>query len=168
MSASAQSQSAEAGKRGRLGLLKVFLGIGPGVGKTAAMLQAAAVQQTAGRDVVIALADASDVPGAEMLPRIEPCEGGINVDAIVSRCPDIAVVDELAGNNPDGARRSKRYHDVLALLEAGMDVFSTLNIYEIASRAEILWPFTGIATHEAVPDGMLDNAEISLVDLPAS
>jgi two-component system sensor histidine kinase KdpD len=152
-------------RRGKLGRLHVFLGVGPGVGKTDAMRHAAAVQRAAGRDVLFAFAEAGE---AEAIPHLDPPEGGLGIElaAIFNRRPEIVVVDNLAINDPSGTSGSRRHHDVLALLEAGMDVFCTLNIYEIASRAEILYPLTGITAQQAVPDGLLENAEITLVDLP--
>ena len=140
------------------------------------MLQAALTEHAAGRHVLVGLVYTRGKMTVETLPQIEPigvtsdganlCE--IDVKTIVEQHPAIVVVDELAGNNRPGARHPKRYHDVLRLLEAGIDVFCTLNVYEIASRAEVLWPITGFASSEAVPDSVLDDAEIVLVDLPPS
>jgi two-component system sensor histidine kinase KdpD len=163
-----------------LGRLKIFLGIGPGVGKTTAMMQAAVSQQAAGRNVVVAstrLPEDLDADShSEALPCIGPahphtdtpaaCE--INVAVVLERRPDIVVLDELASPNPPDARHARRYLDALTLLEAGIDVYSTLNVYEIASRAEVLWQITGLTTRDAVPDSILDNAEIALVDIAPS
>lgn len=175
-----QGSSAVAEKRRHLGRLKVFLGIGPGVGKTTAMMQAAVAQHSMGREVVVTLTRAAgDLEGESRgvsLPRIAPAPpasdtqmaSAINLDAILLCQPDIVVVDALASRNPPGSRRTHRYLDALTLLEAGMDVYCTLNVYEIASRAEVLWKITGLASRDAVPDSVLDNAEITLIDIPPS
>jgi two-component system, OmpR family, sensor histidine kinase KdpD len=143
----------------------------PGAGKTAAMLHAALADKLAGRDVVIAMAQAHGVRAVETLagrlPRVGRHPGNdIDVDQVVARRPDVVVLDELARANAAAARHPKRFQDVLELLEAGIDVYTTLNIYEIASRADLLQPVTGVASHQIVPDGILDKAEIVLVDLP--
>ena len=145
----------------------------PGVGKTAAMLQAAVADKLAGRDVVIAVAQARGVRAVETLAGRLPWIGGhtgndIDLDEIVERRPDIVVVDELARANPAEARHPRRFQDVLEMLEAGIDVYTTLNVYEMASRANLLWPLAGAASHQTVPDGILDKAVIVLVDLPPS
>lgn len=156
-----------------LGALKVFLGFSPGSGKTAAMMQAAAAQRAAGLDVVMLdgeaapekepMEDAATGPeGPETIPHLP------SVEAVLARRPDIVIIDRLAGANPPGSRNPRHYHSAVALMEAGLDVYGTLNIYEIASRADILWKFTGLNSSDAVPDGVLDNAEISLVDTPPS
>ena len=85
-----------------------------------------------------------------------------------ARRPDLVVLDELACANALEARHPKRFQDVLEILEAGIDVLTTLNVYEIASRAELLWPVAGAASRQTVPDGILDKAAIVLVDLPPS
>lgn len=160
-------------RRGRHGRLKVFLGIAPGVGKTAAMLRAALADKLAGRDVVIGLAQAHGVRAVEnlagRLPWIRRQPGNdLDLDEVVARRPDVVVVDELARANTTEARHPKRFQDVLEMLEAGMDVYTTLNVYEIASQADLLWPIAGAASRQIVPDGILDKAAIVLVDLPPS
>jgi two-component system sensor histidine kinase KdpD len=160
-------------RRGRQGKLKVFLGMAPGVGKTAAMLQAALADKLAGRDVVIAIAHAHGVRAVEALTGRLPWVGrqgadDIDLDVVVTRRPDIVVVDALAHDNTVEARHPKRFQDVLELLETGHDVYTTLNVYEIASRADLLWPVAMAASHPIVPDGILTNATIVLVDLPPS
>jgi two-component system sensor histidine kinase KdpD len=156
-------------RRGKPGRLKVFLGMAPGAGKTAAMLQAALAEKTAGRNVLIATAQIHDDDAlatlASRLPRVASHPGGeIHAEEIIALRPDIAVVDELARANPRDARHPKRFQDVVELLEAGIDVFTTLNVYEIASRADLLWPLAGVQSGQIVPDGLLDKAEIVLVD----
>ncbi len=158
-------------RRRKQGRLKVFLGMAPGVGKTAAMLQAAVADKLAGRDVVIAVAQAHGIRAVESLaarlPRSAAQPGDeLDLDKLVERRPHIVVVDELARANTAQARHPKRCQDVLELLEAGIDVYTTLNIYEIASRADLLWQMAGAASHQTVPDGILDYAALVLVDLP--
>jgi two-component system sensor histidine kinase KdpD len=161
------------GRRRKQGRLKVFLGMAPGVGKTAAMLHAAMADKMAGREVIIAIAQAHGVRAVEILAGRLPWIGhqdgnNIDVDQVVAKRPQIVVVDELAHANASEARHPKRYQDVLEMLEAGIDVYTTLNVYEIASRADLLWPMAGVTSHQIVPDGIVDKAEIVLVDLPPS
>jgi two-component system, OmpR family, sensor histidine kinase KdpD len=158
-------------RHGRKGSLKIFLGMAPGVGKTAAMLHGALADQVAGRDVVIAIAEAHGIRTVETLAGRLPWIGhqpgaDVDVDKVVARRPEIVVLDELARANTSEARHPRRFQDALELLEAGIDVYSTLNVYEIASRADALWPLPGAACRPIVPDGILDMAEIILVDLP--
>src|SRR5665213_2573399 len=158
-------------RRGKHGRLKVFLGMAPGVGKTTAMLHAAVADKIAGRDVVIAIAQTHGIRAVETLARRLPWMGrqlwnSVDIDQILSRKPDSVVVDELAHANAAEARHPKRFQDVLELLEAGIDVYTTLNVYEIASRADFLWPVAGDINRRIVPDGVLDIAAIVLVDMP--
>jgi two-component system sensor histidine kinase KdpD len=167
-------------KRRRLGRLKVFLGIGPGVGKTAAMMRAAMAEKAAGRNVVVLAIDAPEELETDLATgHPSGTESGsassessiqkeLEIDAILIRQPDLAIVDELASPNPSGARHGRRFREALTLLEAGIDVYGTLNVYELASRAEALWDVTRIASSEAVPDSVLDNAEIAFVDVAPS
>ncbi|HTA30074.1 MAG TPA: DUF4118 domain-containing protein, partial [Candidatus Cybelea sp.] len=159
--------------RGKQGRLKIFLGMAPGVGKTTAMLRAAVAEKLAGRDVVVALAQAHGDRAVEILagrlPRMgRPSANDMNLDEVLARRPGIAVVDELACVNPAEARHPQRFQDVLELLEAGIDVYTTLNVYEIASRAYVLRAVAGGASGQTVPDTMLDRAVMVLVDLPPS
>lgn len=158
-------------RRVKQGRLKIFLGMAPGVGKTAAMLQAAVAEKAAGRQIILAVAQAHGARAVEILAGRLPRAGrqagpGFDLDQILVRRPDIVVVDELAHANAAEARHPKRFQDVLELLDAGIDVYTTLNIYEIASRADLLWPMAGVASRQIVPDGIVDNAEIVLVDMP--
>jgi two-component system sensor histidine kinase KdpD len=171
MTAPAAAPGRNSERREKQGRLKVFLGMAPGVGKTAAALQAAVADKSAGREVLIAVAQAHGVRAVEALAgRLSRVAGRlgneIDVDEIVARRPEIVVVDQLCYSNPTEARHPKRFQDVLEILEAGIDVYTTLNVYEIASRANLLWPITGADSRQAVPDGILDNAAIVLVDLP--
>jgi two-component system sensor histidine kinase KdpD len=172
--AAIQSEAARA-KRGKL---KVFLGMCPGVGKTYAMLDAARRELAAGRDVVIGYVETHGrketdalAEGLPTIPRKAIEYRGITLsemelDAVLARQPKLAIVDEFAHTNAPGARHPKRYQDVLELLESGIDVFTTLNIQHIESRAEAVRQITGVSIQETVPDTALDGAELELVDLP--
>jgi two-component system sensor histidine kinase KdpD len=160
------------------GKLKVFLGMAPGVGKTFAMLEAAQRELKAGRDVVIGYVEThgrketdSLTQGLPLIPRRSIEHRGItltefDLDATLARKPQLALVDELAHTNAPGSRHPKRYKDMAELLDAGIDVFTTLNVQHVESRAEIVREVTGATIYETVPDSVLDQAEIELVDLP--
>lgn len=164
--------------RKRRGELKVFFGMAPGVGKTYAMLEAARRELAAGRDVVAGYVETHGrketdalAAGVPTVPRLAIEYRGISLtemdlDAVLARRPHLALVDELAHTNAAGARHPKRYQDVLELLEAGIDVFTTLNVQHIESRAEVVQQITGIPIRETVPDTVLDGAQFELVDLP--
>lgn len=163
----------------RRGNLKIFLGMCPGVGKTFAMLQAARVEQTNGRDVVIGYVETHGrretealVEGLPKIPRRLVEYRGLrleemDLDALLERRPHLAVVDELAHSNAPGSRHPKRYQDVEELLEAGIDVFTTLNVQHIESRTDTVQQITGAPVQEAVPDRFVDSAEIEVIDLSA-
>ena len=167
----------EEGRRAR-GKLKVFFGMAPGVGKTYAMLEAARRELAAGRELVIGYVETHGrketdalVEGLPAIPCVVLEYRGVrltelNLDAILARRPKLALVDELAHTNAPGLRHPKRYQDVLELIEAGIDVFTTLNVQHIESRAEAVRQITGVAVRETVPDTMLDGVELELVDLP--
>ena len=169
-------QREEAAKhRGRL---KVFLGMCPGVGKTFAMLEAARRELAEGRDVVAGYivthgrreTDAL-VAGIPQIPRLNMEYRGmsldeLDIDAMLARHPQLALVDELAHTNAPGSRHPKRYQDVIELLDAGIDVFTTLNVQHVESRADTVRDITGAEIQETIPDSVLDQAEIELVDLP--
>src|SRR5512137_1632771 len=171
--ASLQRQDAQA-KRGKL---KVFFGMAPGVGKTYAMLEAARHEQAAGRDVIIAYVETHGrketdalTEGLPIIPRRDVEYRGValtemDIDAVLARRPQLALVDELAHTNAPGSRHPKRYQDVLELLEAGIDVFTTLNVQHVESRAEAVRQITGANIRETLPDTALDHAEFELVDL---
>src|SRR5215471_13160534 len=172
--AAIQSQAARQ-ERGRL---KVFLGMCPGVGKTYAMLEAAHRELNAGRDVVIGYVETHDrketdalAQGLPALPRKQSEYRGVSLtemdlDAVLARKPQLVLVDEFAHTNAPASRHPKRYQDILELLDAGIDVFTTLNVQHIESRAEAVRQITGVTIHETVPDTALDGAELELVDLP--
>ena len=172
--ASLQKQEAQA----RRGKLKVFFGMAPGVGKTYAMLEAARREQGAGRDVVIGYVETHGrketdtlTEGLPILPRRTTEHRGValtemDLDAVLARRPQLVLVDEFAHTNAPGSRHPKRYQDVLELLEAGIDVFTTLNVQHVESRAEAVRQITGVAIRETLPDTALDGADFELVDLP--
>ena len=169
-------QTAEA-RRNR-GRLKVFLGMSPGVGKTYAMLEAARREQASGRDVVIGYVETHGrketdalTEGLPILPRKSLEHRGLalaemDLDAVLVRRPELALVDELAHTNAPGSRHPKRWQDVNELLEAGIDVFTTVNVQHLDSRADTVRQITGAEIRETVPDSLLDSAELELVDLP--
>jgi two-component system, OmpR family, sensor histidine kinase KdpD len=160
------------------GKLKIFFGMSPGVGKTFAMLQAARQKQAQGCEVVIGVVETHGrqetealLEGLPIMPRTQLEYRGTklnetDLDAILTWHPGLAVVDELAHTNAPGSRHPKRYQDVLELLDAGVDVYTTLNVQHVASRSDIVRQISGITVHETVPDSVLDLAdEIVLVDL---
>ena len=164
--------------RQQRGKLKVFLGMCAGVGKTYAMLEAARREFAAGREVVIGYLETHGrketdalAEGLPAIPRRQIEYRGIqlsefDLDAALSRKPKLILVDEFAHSNAPESRHPKRYQDVLELLNAGMDVFTTLNIQHLESRAEAVSQITGVTIHETVPDTALTEAEFELVDLP--
>lgn len=167
----------EDARHGR-GRLKVFFGMAPGVGKTYAMLEAARRELAAGRDVVIGYVETHGrqetealLEGLPILPRLALEYRGValtemDLDGVLARRPQLALVDELAHTNAPGARHPKRYQDVLELLEMGIDVFTTVNVQHVESRAEAVRQITGVTIRETLPDTALRDAEIELVDLP--
>ncbi len=160
------------------GRLKVFLGMSPGVGKTYAMLEAAHRELNAGRDLVVGYVETHGrketdalAAGLPQLPRKTLEYRGVtltefDLDAALSRRPRLILVDELAHTNAPGARHPKRWQDVAELLDAGMDVFTTLNVQHVESRADTVRQVTGAEIRETVPDSVLDDAVLELVDLP--
>src|SRR5579871_2516679 len=171
----ALQNDAAKGKRGRL---KVFLRMSPGVGKTYAMLEAAQRELKAGHDIVIGYVETHGrketdalTAGLQLVPRKTFDHRGItltemDLDAVLARHPQIALVDELAHTNAPGARHPKRWQDIRELLEAGINVFTTCNVQHIESRADTVRQITGAEIRETVPDSLLDAASLELVDLP--
>ena len=162
-----------------LGKLKIFLGYAAGVGKTYAMLEAARQRKRDGRDVVAGYVEShgrseTDVllEGLEILPRKEIRYSGVvlqemDLDAILTRRPQIVLVDELAHSNAPGSRHEKRWQDVEEILAAGIDVYTTVNIQHFESLNDVVTQITGIVVRETVPDRLLDLAfEIKLIDIP--
>src|SRR5580704_12628058 len=161
----------EQAKREHRGKLKIFIGAAPGVGKTYAMLRAAQARRGEGVDVVIGLVETHQrsetetlMQGLENLPRQVIDYRGISfqemdLDAILRRSPKLVLVDELAHSNIPGARHPKRYQDVEELLDAGIDVYSTLNVQHVESLNDIVTRITGITVRETVPDVIVQNAD---------
>jgi two-component system, OmpR family, sensor histidine kinase KdpD len=159
------------------GAFRIFLGYAAGVGKTYAMLEAAHQRRSEGVDVVVACIDTHGrsetealVADLELLPLRDAAYRGIvlremDMDAVLERRPRLALVDELAHANAPGSRHPKRYHDVEELLQSGIDVYTTLNVQHIESLNDVVAQITGITVRETVPDGVIDAAEVELVDL---
>ncbi|WP_428406013.1 DUF4118 domain-containing protein [Methylobacterium sp.] len=165
----------EEGHRGRL---KVFLGAAPGVGKTYEMLTVGRARLKAGTDVVVGVVETHGrsetetlVEGFEVMARRCVAYHGtmldeMDLDALLLRRPALALVDELAHTNAPGSRHPKRYQDVEELLDAGIDVYTTLNIQHVESLNDVVAQITRIRVRETVPDGVLDRADdIEVVDL---
>ena len=165
-------------KRESRGKLKIFLGYAPGVGKTYTMLEAARLRKK-DTDVVVACVETHGradtealLRDLEIMPRRQVEYRGIklaemDLDAVIARHPQLAVLDELAHENAPGSRHAKRYQDVEELLDAGIDVYTTLNIQHIESGRDVVAQITGVWIRETVPDVFVDSAtEIELVDLP--
>jgi two-component system sensor histidine kinase KdpD len=165
--------------RSRRGKLKIFFGFAPGVGKTYRMLQVArdlvADQKL---DVVVGLAEthrrhetAAMMLGLELMARRKIDYRGkeleeFDLDAALERKPKLLLLDELAHTNAPGSRHAKRWQDVLELLDAGIDVFSTMNVQHLESLNDIIAQITHVQVRETVPDSILDQAdEIELVDI---
>jgi two-component system, OmpR family, sensor histidine kinase KdpD len=166
-----------AGRPGK-GRLKVFLGAAPGVGKTYAMLQNARRVKAEGVDVVIGLVETHGraetsqlLEGLDVLPRrvIDYRDRRLeefDLDAALARKPKLLVVDELAHTNPETCRHPKRWQDILELLDAGVDVWTALNIQHLESLADVVARITGVVVRETVPDKVLKNADdVVLVDI---
>ncbi|CAB3781559.1 Sensor protein KdpD [Paraburkholderia caffeinitolerans] len=164
----------------RRGKLKIFFGASAGVGKTYAMLQAARRRNEEGVDVVVGIVEthgrsetAALTSGLEELPRQRIAYRGrtleeFDLDAALERKPQLVLVDELAHSNVQGARHMKRWQDVYELLDAGIDVYTTVNVQHLESLNDVVGQITGIRVWETVPDRVFDGAdEVTLVDLPA-
>lgn len=165
--------------RDRGGRLKIFLGAAPGVGKTYAMLGAARELKHQGVDVVVGLIETHGrretealLDGLEVLPRRRLDYRGraldeMDLDALLVRKPQVALIDELAHRNAPGSRHERRYQDIEELLDAGIDVLSTVNIQHLESVNDQVLQLTGVRVRETVPDAFIDRArDIVLVDLP--
>lgn len=160
------------------GFLQVYLGAAPGVGKTFAMLEEGKRLAALGKDVVVGLVEthgrvetARMAEGLEILPRatvahreVELAE--LDLDALLARAPEWALVDELAHSNAPGLRNDKRWADVQTLLDAGINVISTVNIQHIESLNDVVQSITGVVQRETIPDSVLRGADqIEVVDL---
>ncbi|MDI9238398.1 sensor histidine kinase KdpD [Lysobacter sp. LF1] len=161
------------------GRLTIFLGAAPGVGKTYAMLGRARELQRRGTDVVIGIAEthgrgetAALLEGLEILPKKHIAYQGrqleeLDLDALLARKPKVALVDELAHRNVPGSRHERRWQNVLELLDAGIDVYTTINIQHLESLNDVVHRTTGVRVSETVPDAVFDRLrDIVLVDLP--
>ena len=170
--------NAEAAHR-QHGNLKIFLGAAAGVGKTYAMLETAHERKAAGVDVVVGWVDTHGradtealLQGLEVLPRRAIPYRGVTVsefdlDAALARRPALLIVDELAHTNVAGSRHAKRWQDVEEVLQAGIDVYTTVNVQHIESLNDIVAQITGVVIRETVPDAILEQADdVELIDLP--
>ncbi|PKN52045.1 MAG: hypothetical protein CVU55_08285 [Deltaproteobacteria bacterium HGW-Deltaproteobacteria-13] len=163
-------------KKGRL---KIFLGYAPGVGKTFSMLNDAHVLKKRGLDVVVGFVETHKraetetlLAGLEVMPRKMFDYKGItlgemDIDGILARRPDVALVDELAHTNAEGSRHPKRYQDIEELLATGMDVHTTVNIQHFESMNDSVAKITGVCMQETLPDTFFDRAdEVQVIDVP--
>jgi two-component system, OmpR family, sensor histidine kinase KdpD len=162
----------------RSGRLKIFVGAAPGVGKTYEMLQQARARKQDGYDIVVGVVETHGrketqalLDGLEVIPRRRLEYKGqwleeMDLDAVIARRPQIALVDELAHTNAPGSRHPKRYLDVEELLNRGIDVYTTVNIQHIESLNDVVAQITHVRVRETVPDQVFDRADaIELVDL---
>ncbi|MBO9519091.1 MAG: sensor histidine kinase KdpD [Porphyrobacter sp.] len=167
-----------AAQREERGKLKIFLGAAPGVGKTFEMLREGAERLRDEVDVVVAVVETHG--RAETRALLEPLEAlprrrigyrghtleEMDLDAVLARKPQLALVDEFAHTNAEGSRHPKRWQDVMELLDAGIDVYTTLNVQHVESLNDVVASFTKVRVRETVPDSVFDGAEIEVVDLP--
>jgi two-component system sensor histidine kinase KdpD len=160
------------------GRYRILLGAAPGVGKTYRMLQEGRQAAAEGIDAVIGYLEPHERPetsvlaeGLEVVPRRRVGHGSLqleelDVDAVVRRAPELALIDELAHTNAPGSRNAKRYEDIDEVLEAGIDVTSTVNVQHLESLNDAVFELTGVRVRETFPDRILDEAdEVILVDL---
>jgi len=160
------------------GRLRVMLGAAPGVGKTYAMLEEGRRLRDEGKDVVVAVvethgraATSALTEGLETIPRRTVEHRGVildemDLDAVIARHPDIALVDELAHTNAPGSLHTKRWEDVRAILDAGINVISTVNIQHIESLNDVVQQITEVPQRETIPDSVLRSADqVELIDL---
>jgi two-component system sensor histidine kinase KdpD len=163
---------------GERGHLKVFIGMAPGVGKTYRMLQEGVAEAESGRDVVIGYLEPhgredtiAQAEGLEVVPRRSVLYRGreleeMDLPAILARAPELCLIDELAHTNAPGLEHEKRYEDVGDVLDAGIDVFSTVNVQHLESLGDQVTRLTGVRVQETIPDAVLSAAdEVVLIDL---
>jgi two-component system sensor histidine kinase KdpD len=162
------------------GKLTIFFGAAPGVGKTYTMLEAARLEiENQHRDVVVGIVEThgryetgSVLMGLELTPRRAVEHRGIqleefDLDAVLERRPQLVLVDEMAHTNAPGSRHPKRWQDVVELLDAGIDVFTTVNVQHLESLNDVVAQITGVVVRETIPDAVFDRAyEVRVVDLP--
>ncbi|HEX7443233.1 MAG TPA: histidine kinase, partial [Acidimicrobiales bacterium] len=162
------------------GNLRVYLGAAPGVGKTYAMLGEGHRRHDRGTDAVIGFLEthgrartAAMAVGLEVVPRATIGYRGaefteMNVDAVLARAPHLALVDELAHTNIPGSRNAKRHQDVAELLDAGIDVITTVNVQHLESLNDVVHQITGVQQQETIPDAVVRAADqVELVDMSA-
>ena len=160
------------------GRYKIFLGMAAGVGKTYRMLQEGHADAAAGRDVAIGYLEphkreetSDQARGLEVVPRRAVTYRDVGVEemdlpALLTRAPELALIDELAHTNPPGLEHEKRYEDIADVLAAGIDVFSTVNVQHLESLNDQVAELTGVRVRETVPDSVLGTAdEVVLIDL---
>lgn len=160
------------------GMLKIFLGYAPGVGKTYAMLNEANRRLKYGQDIVVGYVENHGRPetdaqigSLEVLPRRKVTYNGVNLteldtEAVLKRRPESVLIDELAHTNAPGSKNKKRYEDVLEILACGINVISTLNIQHLESLNDVVFQITGVRVNETLPDNVLQQAdEVVVVDL---
>ena len=160
------------------GHLKVFIGMAPGVGKTYRMLQEGRAESESGRDTVIGYLEPhgraetlAQAEGLESIPRREVLYRGtpleeMDLPAVLARAPELCLIDELAHTNAPGVEHEKRYEDVRDVLDAGIDVFSTVNVQHLESLNDQVARLTGATVRETIPDEILSAAdEVVLIDL---
>src|SRR6202167_3201387 len=165
---------------GERGHLKVFIGMSPGVGKTFRMLQEGRAEAERGRDVAIGYLEphgrdetVAQGEGLEIVPRRHVTYRGtplqeMDLPAVLARKPELCLIDELAHTNAPGVEHEKRYEDVRDAIEAGIDVYSTVNVQHLESLNDQITQLTGSRTRETIPDEVLSMAdEIALIDLTA-
>jgi two-component system, OmpR family, sensor histidine kinase KdpD len=168
----------EAASKEKHGIFKLFLGYAPGVGKTYSMLSEGIRRKSRGEDVVIGIVETHGRKGVvelssklETVPRQTVDYKGtpfeeFDVDAILARKPQVVLVDELAHTNIEGSKHTKRYEDVMELLDARIDVLSTMNVQHIESLMPTIQSITGVRVRETVPDWVMQRVtEIVLADL---
>ena len=160
------------------GKLTIFFGAAPGVGKTYSMLEAARAERAAGRDVVVGVIETHGrydtsalLLGLELLPRRRVLQRGVtleelDLDLALARKPGLLLVDELAHSNAEGARHAKRHQDLEELLDAGIDVYTSLNVQHIESLSGVVAQIPHVIVHETVPDAVVERAdEVRLIEL---
>ena len=163
-------------KREARGELKIFFGYAAGAGKTYAMLEEARAVAKSGVDVVVGVIDPHTRPetmalleGMEVLPPLKAegaASGEFDLDAALKRKPELILVDELAHTNARGLRHTKRYSDIEELLNAGIHVFTTVNVQHVESLNDLVASITQVIVEERVPDSIFDRAEqLELVDI---
>ncbi|MFB4273972.1 DUF4118 domain-containing protein [Nonomuraea sp. MTCD27] len=162
----------------RRGRLRVYLGAAPGVGKTYAMLSEGRRARERGRDVVVGFVETHGRPrtaalleGMEVIPRRTLVHRGatfteLDAEAVIERAPTAALIDELAHTNVPGSKNAKRWQDIDEILDAGIDVISTVNVQHLESVNDVVQQITGIPQRETVPDEVVRRAtQVELVDM---